>query len=190
MKAAVPLFPSKAIAMPPSLTPVDICRNSGMIPTEGVRKSSPPGSIVTEYATKEEMPGVASDLHGGIHSHSKEIDQDEWPRAASVVDLTRIRPVTVSSPALLAQSDLYRSVNPFLSGSSGDDDGIKVARATTPDGTDPGVEGTAKTITNSNGALPPGDKEKEVRRAEPVRPMDLPSGQPIITIPVPKPAEF
>jgi len=32
--------------------------------------------------------------------------------------------------------------------------------------------------------------EKEVRKAEPVRPMDLPSTAPVMTIPAPKPAEF
>jgi hypothetical protein len=122
-----------------------------------------------------------------VRNYSKDIDQDEWPRAAAAVDLTRVRPVTVSAPTLLAQNDLYRAVNPVTSGASVDDGSIKVARATSPDGKDPGVQGAAE-ITNVPSALTAG--EKEVRRAEAVRPMDLNTGMPVLTIPAPKPAEF
>jgi hypothetical protein len=91
---------------------------------------------------------------------------------------------------LLAQNDLYRSVNPTMSaGASVDDGSIKVARATSPDGKDPGTDGKGVPgATNVAMALPVG--EKEVRKAEPVRPMDLPSTAPVMTIPAPKPAEF
>ena len=96
----------------------------------------------------------------------------------------------MNAPTLLAQSDLYRSVNPILSAADGDDPNIKIARATTPDGKDPGQSGndqsTNAPVTPAGSAAP----EKEVRRAEAVRPMDLPAGAPVMTIPVPKPAEF
>jgi hypothetical protein len=72
-----------------------------------------------------------------------------------------------------------------------DDASIKVARATTPDGRDPGADGkggVAAGATNVAAALPV--EEKEVRKAEPVRPMDLPNAVPVMSIPAPKPAEF
>ena len=93
----------------------------------------------------------------------------------------------MNAPTLLAQSDLYRSVNPALQNSAVDDSNIKVARATTPDGKDPGVtpaERAAKSLPAQ------AVEEKEVRRAEPVRPMDLTTPAPILTIPAPKPVQF
>jgi hypothetical protein len=95
----------------------------------------------------------------------------------------------VNAPTLLAQSDLYRAVNPALNSTVTDDGNIKVARATSPDGKDPGADGKGVGgATNVAVALPVG--EKEVRKAEPVRPMDLPTATPVMSIPAPKPAEF
>ena len=64
---------------------------------------------------------------------------------------------------------------------------MKVARATTPDGKDPGVQGEALTNTPTSST---NTGEKEVRRAEAVRPLDLSPEQPTVVIPAPKPAEF
>ena len=186
MSATLASFPPKPLPVPAGLKPVEICRSSGLLPAEACRKTL--GLIVTEYATGAQLSNGLCDIHGGgVRNYSKDIDQDEWPRAAAAVDLTRVRPVTVSAPTLLAQNDLYRAVNPVTSGASVDDGSIKVARATSPDGKDPGIQGTAES-TNVAVALPAG--EKEVRRAEAVRPMDLPTGMPVLTIPAPKPAEF
>ena len=186
MSAALASFPPKPLLVPVGLKPVEICRSSGLLPAEACRKT--PSLIVTEYATEAQLSNGLCDIHGGgVRNYSKDIDQDEWPRAAAAVDLTRVRPVTVSAPTLLAQNDLYRAVNPVTSGACVDDGSIKVARDTSPDGKDPSVQGAAE-ITNVASALPAG--EKEVRRAEAVRPMDLPTGMPVLTIPAPKPAEF
>ena len=184
MNASLTAFPSQAPAVPAGLKPVEICRSSGLLVTEGCHKL--PGMITTIYATEGELPAGPCDTHGGgVRSYTKDIDQAEWPRAAAAVDLSRVRPIPVNAPTLLAQSDLYRSVNPAMSLSTANDDGsVKVARATSPDGKDPGVSGP----TNTTVLLPEG--EKEVRRAEPVRPMDLPTAAPVLTIPAPKPAQF
>ena len=188
MNASLKPFPSKALSPPPALTPTKVCRSSGLIPCEECAKI--PEMIVTEYATQSQIPPQSCDVHGsGIRSYGKEIDQAEWPRAAAAVDLTRVRPVPVNAPTLLAQNDLYHSVNPALRNGPADDAGMKVARATTPDGQDPLAQSAPG--TNTNGPLPvlPAG-EVEVRRAEPVRPMDLPTAPPVLTIPAPKPAEF
>ena len=181
-------FPSKALTVPSGLKQVGICRSSGLLPSEGCRKF--PEMLVSEYATEAEMPTGVCDVHGGgVRSYNRDIDQAEWPRAAVAVDLSRIRPIPVNAPTLLAQNDLYRAVNPALSVGIVDDGNIKVARATSPDGRDPGADGKGTPVaTNVAAALPVG--EKEVRKAEPVRPMDLPSAPPVMNIPAPKPAEF
>ena len=179
MNASLASFPGSPLPVPPALKSVKICRSSGLLPAEGCSKV--PGDVVTQFATEEEIPTLDCDIHGtGVRNYGKEIDQAEWPRAAAAVDLTKVRPVPVNAPPLLAQSDLYRSVNP-------DDSGIKVARATTPDGRDPGVNPTAQAAKELP-AQPVG--EKEVRRAEAVGPMDLPMAAPVLTIPAPKPAQF
>ena len=186
MSATLASFPPKPLPVPAGLKPVEICRSSGLLPAETCRKT--PGLIATEYATAAQLSNGLCDIHGGgVRNYSKDIDQNEWPRAAAAVDLTRVRPVTVNAPTLLAQSDLYRAVNPVANGAAVDDGNVKVARATSPDGKDPGIQGAAE-VTNVAVALPAG--EKEVRRAEAVRPMDLPTGLPVLTIPAPKPAEF
>lgn len=190
MKASLAQFPPKPLSPPPGLRPVDVCRSSGLLPVDECRKS-PGGTLITSlYATESQMPSGTCTVHGGgVRSYAKDIDQEEWPRAAAAVDLSHIRPVTISAPTLLAQNDLYHSVNPAReNGISGDDSSVKVARATSPDGQDPGAQGGDALQTNVAKALPAG--EKEVRRAEPVRPMDLPTGQPVLTLPAPKPAEF
>jgi hypothetical protein len=114
------------------------------------------------------------------------VDQAGWPRAASAIDLTHIRPITVTAPTLLAQSDIYHAVNPNIGNETTDDGNIKIARATSPDGKDPGVQGASTNTPVAAGS----SEEKEVRRAEPVKPMDLPSTGPVLSIPAPKPAEF
>lgn len=199
MNASLSSLPPKPLAVPSGLKPVEICRSSGLLPAADCRKI--PGEVTTEYATTEEVPTTECDIHGvGVRDYSRGIDQAEWPRAAAAVDLTRIRPISVNAPTLLAQTDIYRSVNPMLNAGITDDSGIKVAKATTPDGKLPkdlnATVTTNQVSTNATSvpaALPetaaPG-AEKEVRRAEPARPMDVPSGVPVISLPPPKPAEF
>lgn len=190
MNASLASFPGKDLAIPSSLKSLEICRGSGLLPAEGCRKI--PGEVTTEYATAEEIPTTECDIHGGgVRDYSKSLDQEEWPRAAAAIDLTRIRPIPVSAPTLLAQNDIYHSVNPMQRAASADDTNVKVARATTPDGKDPGADGTNQISTNAPAALPAGAPgEKEVRKAEPVRPMDLPAGAPVMSLPPPKPADF
>jgi hypothetical protein len=146
--------------------------------------------LASEFATQAQVPTLSCDVHGaGVRSYSKEIDQAEWPRAAAAVDLSLVRPIPLNAPTLLAQSDVYHSVNPALQATSPDQAGMKVARATTPDGKDPLADQAGGTNAPTTPALKAEDGT-EVRRAEPVGPMDLPTAAPVLTIPAPKPAEF
>lgn len=188
MNASLTFFPANPLTAPAGLKKVQVCRSSGLLPAEGCSKA-PGGRLVSVDAVESQIPTAECDIHGnGVRSYGKEIDEAEWPRAAAAVDLSRVRPVPVNAPTLLAQNDVYRSVNPALQSGATKDSGMKVARATTPDGKDPLVEPQA--------ALPastaPSDKggEMEVRRAEPAGPMDLPTAPPVLTIPAPKPAQF
>lgn len=183
MKASLPEFPATAIGMPAGLKPVEICRSSGLLPAEGCRKI--PGQLATEFATASETPSVECDLHGvGVRSYARGLDPAGWPRAAAAIDLSLVRPIPVTAPTLLAQADAYHAVNPTVQSEGVNAGEVKVARATAPDGKDPGHDG------RTNAPIQGSSIEKEVRRAQPVRPLDLPTEQPAIVIPVPKPAEF
>jgi len=188
MNASLPMFPAVAVPMPQGLKKVDVCRTSGLLPAKGCTEK--PGLISSQYATEGEVPVQECDVHGnGVRSYAKGIDQAEWPRAAAAVDLSLVRPIPLNAPTLLAQSDVYHSVNPALQATSPDQAGMKVARATTPDGKDPLADQAGGTNAPATPALKAEDGT-EVRRAEPVGPMDLPTAAPVLTIPAPKPAEF
>lgn len=189
MKASLTLFPGAFPPAPSALKQVTVCRSSGLLPAKACLEK--PGTTATEYAAAGQEPSQECDIHGiGVRSYARDVDQAEWPRAAAAVDLSKIRPVDVTAPTLLAQNDAYRSVNPAFRNSAPDDTTMKVARATTPDGKDPlNASGTNAPAATVLPALP-ADGEKEVRRAEPAGPMDLPTAAPAITIPAPKPAQF
>lgn len=189
MKASLVLFPGTFPPAPSVLKPVRVCRSSGLFPAKACLEK--PGMVVTEYAARGQEPSQECDIHGtGLRSYSRDVDQAEWPRAAAAVDLSKIRPVAVTAPTLLAQNDAYRSVNPSLQADPGEGDrSVKVARATTPDGKDPlDQKSGAGTLTKA--VAPAASGEPEIRRAEPAGPMDLPSAVPVITIPAPAPARF
>ena len=193
MKSSFAAFPPRALDVPPGLKAVEICRASGLPLAEACRKLAGPSLIATEYATEAQMPGGVCDVHGaGVRSYAKGIDQEEWPRASAAVDLSHVRPIQINAPTLLAQSDIYHSVNPVQQNGSrggtgtGNDSEVKIARATSPDGKDPGVNGAAPPVP----AAGPPTGEKEVRRAEAVGPMDFPTAAPVLTIPAPQPARF
>ena len=42
----------------------------------------------------------------------KEFSEEEWPRAAAAIDLSKIRPVNVSSLPVVGAADPYQSVSP------------------------------------------------------------------------------
>ena len=187
MNAANQAYPSAPIEKPSVLKDVEICRSSGLLvtprciphtpnpaaspaPAPAAKPSDPP--TYKELATEQQTPTIVCDIHGGgVRSYTKEYNQEDWPRAATSIDLTKIRPVAVQSTALVGFNDIYRSVQPGAEATN--DDNIPVAKAIplndtpiTPDTPQPG----------------PGI---EVRRAEPVNPQVAPLEAPAILPPLP-----
>ena len=125
MNASRGEFPSNPLKAPVTVEQVQVCRLSGDLATdkciEKIRR--PDGTEVTEstayteYARIGKAPTAACPLHsGGPQSYVKEFSEEEWPRAAAAIDLSKIRPVDVSSLPVVGAADPYQSVSPASMG--------------------------------------------------------------------------
>ena len=170
MAASLKSFPPAPIEQPPGLQTVEICRSSGLLATprcqpktsanpDAAASSEPVSSVYKELASADQLPKIPCDIHGGgIRSYTQDFEQEDWPRAASAIDLTKIRPIAVVSPALTGYNDIYRSVRP---GEGADnDDSVPVAKAIPVNDAPPAAEAVDSSLQPSG--------EIEIRRAEPV----------------------
>ena len=194
MAASVKSFPPAQVDQPPGLQTVEICRSSGLLATPrcqpksspnpapastGVTESTNTNSVYKELATAEQLPKIPCDIHGGgIRSYTQEFEQEDWPRAASAIDLTKIRPVAVVSPALTGYNDIYRSVRPGEGIEN--DDSVPVAKAIPVNVAPPAAEA----------ATQPPAGEIEIRRAEPVNSGAPPFEAPALEAAPPDPIQF
>jgi penicillin-binding protein 1A len=186
MNAAVKSYPSRPIERPPGLQEVEICRASGLLATP--RCSTKPANPVTgerpsdsgvykELATAEQAPTIVCDIHGGgVRTYAKAFDEADWPRAATAIDLSKIRPIAVTSPALLGFNDIYRSVRPGAEAEN--DASIPVAKAVAVNPAPPAAEAVDPQSTI------------EVRRAEAVPKSSGTMEAPALTAPTPEDIDF
>ena len=193
MNVAAEGFPAVKFPRPNTLKPVEICRRSGLLATPRCARDvdsdgEGPGTF-TEYGTAAQVPTIRCDIHGGgVRSYAREYDQEEWPKAASAIDLSTVRPVAVMSPAILGLNDVYGSVRPA---GQRFDDTIPVARAIPVNAADAqDAAATAEETGNSHTADARPAAEPEVRKAEAVRPLDSPLDAPSIQAPTPEPITF
>lgn len=121
MNASRADFPSVPVKQPVTVEKVDICRLSGERATDKcVEKTRGPAgeeivtsTVCAEYARIGKAPAGQCSLHaGGVKSFVKEFSEEEWPRAAVAVDLSKIRPVDVSSAPVVGMGDPYNAVSP------------------------------------------------------------------------------
>ena len=210
MNLAAEEFPAVKFLKPDTLKAVEICKVSGLLATpncklvtvsNGQQGESP--STYTEYATDAQMPQIRCDIHGGgIRNYAREYGQEEWPRAASAVNLSTIRPVAVLAPTLLGLNDIYNSVKPAAQKF---DDNIPVARAIAVEPEAKADDGTGEktpedkpsgsvldevAAEQSQAVAAVSQPEPEVRKAEAVKPLDSPFDAPAIQAPTPEPINF
>ena len=190
MNASAQSYPPREVERPSGLKEVEICRSSGLLATP--RCSAKPADTVTgqraldantykELATEKQAPTIPCDIHGGgVRTYAREFDEADWPRAATAIDLTKIRPVAVTSPPLVGFNDIYRSVRPGAE--SENDEDIPVAKAVPVNTPPPAAEGAVPAA--------PASGEVEIRRAEPVKSQTAPMEQPAIEAPPPAAIDF
>ncbi|HEY5778633.1 MAG TPA: transglycosylase domain-containing protein [Terrimicrobiaceae bacterium] len=191
MNVAADEFPAVKFPRPDTLKPVEICRRTGLLATPRCARDvdgKGPGTF-TEFGTAAQVPKIRCDVHGGgVRSYAREYDQEEWPKAASAIDLSTVRPVAVMSPTILGLNDVYGSVRPA---GQRFDDAIPVARAIPVNAADgQNAEATPEEAGNSYTADVRPAAEPEVRKAEAVRPLDSPLDAPSIQAPTPEPITF
>lgn len=166
MNASRSDFLSSPMKPPVTVEQVQVCRVSGELATDKCTEVSrgPGGEEIvestaySEYARIGKAPTVPCTVHaGGVKSFVKEFSEEEWPRAAAAVDLSKIRPVDVSAAPVVGRGDPYDAVSPGRADVFGGN--IPIAEAVAANGAPP--PGAA---TSSDGAAAP----MEVRKAETV----------------------
>lgn len=168
MNASRTDFPSSPLKAPVTVETVQVCRLSGELATDKcLEKTRGPGgeelseaTVYTEYARIGKGPSVQCSVHsGGVKSFVKQFAEEEWPRAAVAVDLSKIRPVDISSSPVAGGGDPYNSVSPATMALFGGNvpvaEAVAVNAVAVPAGSPAG---------SGNGAQPPA--LTEVRKAE------------------------
>ncbi|MGH8093032.1 MAG: penicillin-binding protein 1A [Chthoniobacterales bacterium] len=188
MNASIGKYPPREFPIPPDLHKVEICSKSGLLATdkcyENVRSAN--GSIVrrrtsyVEFATDEQMPADRCDVHGdSVRTQLvKKFESSEWPRAALAIDTNQVAPVVMQGPTLIAGQDPYDAIGSTFKPKT-------LAKQDAIPGFDPG-----KPVKRAIPVAPIANGQAEVRRAEPVRPIDEAGKEPLLQNQPPAPLDF
>ena len=188
MKATFATYRPAEIPQPKGIIKVELCTASGMLATdkcvETVENKDTGDKVQRrttyfEIVTEEQAPKNGCDVHGGggAKSFVKVIPGEEWPRAALAVDVSAVQAVALKAPTVLG-NDPYNSIQ-----------AINNAIAMKA------FSGQAAPLDSASVVTAPkaGDgQEMEVRRAQPVRPMETQTTvlDTTIKLPPPPPLEF
>jgi hypothetical protein len=133
-----------------------------------------------ELATDKQMPRDACDVHSNSVRTQlvKKFDESQWPRAALAIDTQKVAPVVMQGPTLVAPDDPYDAVGSTYKPKT-------VAKQDVAMPFDPG-----KPVKRAIPVVPMPDGQVEVRRAEPVRPIDEAGQEPLLKTQPPAPLDF
>ncbi len=178
MNATFDRYAPKEFEKPKTLKRYEVCAKSGELGTEKCverYKNPNTGEIIDhsttyfELATEEQAPRFPCSVHtDSVHGFVRNVPKGKWPRARAAVDLSALIPVTMKGSTVIGPDDPYNSGSTVISS-----------------------DATANPF--GNGAAPQDkkpEKQVEVRRPEPIRPLDLPIEKPLIDMPPPAPLEF
>jgi hypothetical protein len=120
----------------------------------------------TEYTTAKQMPKEHCWLHGDdSRSFVKTLRNQDVPRATSAVEQNQFPPVAMQAETLVGE-DPYGSIKPKKEAN-------------------PGAQ-AKQSWTPAPKALPVGPAEVQVRRAEPIGPLDRQPAPPAVELPTPE----
>jgi penicillin-binding protein 1A len=189
MNASTSKYPPEDFPVPPSVHRVEICGKSGLLATnkcyEDVKSAS--GNIVrrrstyVELATEEQKPTDPCDVHGNSVRTQlvKKYDEGEWPRAALAIDPKAVPAVVMHGPTLVAKDDPYAAIGSTYKPK------VAVQDNSADQPFDP-----AKPVRRAIPVVPAPDGQVEVRRAQPVRPIDEAGNEPLLQNQPPAPLDF
>lgn len=167
MKATFSEYKPGELAQPRGIIKCEICSASGKLATdkcfETVENSETKETVKRratyfEIATEAQAPKEGCDVHGtGNRSFVKEVSSGEFPRAVLAVDVKSVQSVELKAPTVVGE-DPYNSLQAT--------NNVIAMKAL----------GGATAPLDSTSTVPApvvsGEPEMEVRRAEPVRPME------------------
>ena len=175
MNASLDKFPPREIGRPLDLKKVEVCLNTGLpaspkcslLSTISNDPDLPPRKgTFSEFTTAKQLPKEHCWLHGDdSRSFIKTLRSQDVPRATSAVESNRFPPVAMQGETVLGE-DPYNSVKPRKEGG-------------------PGAQ-PKPSWTPAPKALPVTPGETQVRRAEPVGPLDRRATPPPVELPTPE----
>jgi 1A family penicillin-binding protein len=183
MNASTTRYPPRELVRPSGLKEIEICSKSGLLATDKCYETikNENGESVQrrttykELATSAQAPTEPCNVHGEPRSRLvRDLPAGDWPRAALAVDTSQVPAVIAKGPTLLAENDPYNAVKSTVKPKPAEeapDNGM-------PDPTKPVLKAQpvepsdGKPVMKAQPVEPAAGKPVEVRRAEPVRPMD------------------
>jgi penicillin-binding protein 1A len=198
MNASAEHYPARDIAAPVSLKSAEICSRSGLLATDKCYDAvkGPNGETVqkrttyTEIGTAAQLPSDGCNIHGEPRARlvRESAEGGEFPRAASAVDLNDVQAVIVKSPALIADKDPYNSARAVIKATPTPEPPpvsselpVEKAERATPA---PGAP-----IMKAIPVQTPEEKPLEIRKAEPVGPLDEVKDKTLLKSATPPPTE-
>ncbi|HXA08745.1 MAG TPA: PBP1A family penicillin-binding protein [Chthoniobacterales bacterium] len=190
MNASIAKYPPQEFPMPSGLRKIEICSRSGLLATdrcyEDVRSAS--GEVVKrrtsyfELATAGQMPTDPCDVHtDSVRTQlAKKFEDSQWPRAALAIDTKEVAPVIMRAPTLVAAEDPYNAVGSTSQPKALAKAGDKSVATFDPD----------KPIKRALPVTPEPAAPVEVRRAQPVRPIDEAGTEQLLQNEPPPPLDF
>ncbi|PYL65818.1 MAG: hypothetical protein DMF25_02270 [Verrucomicrobia bacterium] len=179
MNASAERYPAKQIPQPSTLKKIEICSRSGSLATDkcyDTVKSASGESVqkrttYLEIATEKQKPTQLCNIHGDASARLvRDLPESEFPRATAAVDVKEVQPVIVKSPALLADKDPYNSAKPPVKAEEvAEKEPVQKEAAAK---TDIKTTDDGKPILKAIPVEPQDEKPVEIRRAQPVGPLD------------------
>jgi penicillin-binding protein 1A len=177
MNAAAEHYPPRETKQPAGLKKVEICSRSGLLATDKCYDSvkTPTGDLVRrrttymEIGTAAQLPTEPCSVHGEPRTRLvRDLPSEgELPRAELAVDLSQVTPVVVNNPTLLAEKDPYNSVKASVKPQPEPEKEAAEKQKIDDQTPESGVP-----IKKAIPVEPQEKKSVEIRRAEPVGPLD------------------
>ena len=200
MNASVDHFPAREIPPPATLQKIEICSRSGLLATDKCYDTvkGPNGTSVQrrttylEIGTTAQRPTDACNVHGEPRARLvRGTAEGEFPRAAAAVDLNDVQAVRVKSPTLIADKDPYNAARAVLKATPAP------TAAPPTESAEATVEKHSEKLTPETGApvmkaipvQPSEEKPLEIRKAEPVGPLDEVKDRTLLKAATPPPSQ-
>ncbi len=213
MNAASEHYPPREIKKPGGLKQVEICSRSGLLATDKCYDDTKSGTgdvvkrrtTYMEIGTAAQLPSEPCNIHGEPTTRLvRDLPSEgNLPRAELAVDLSKVEPVIVKSPPLLAEKDPYNSAKaPVKTEAVAEQEAgqkeatPKIDNPVAADRVIPANPPKAEPVKTPDSAAPikkaipvepQEEKPVEIRRAQPVGPLDEEQEKPILKAATPPP---